>query len=86
MKAFVTSQFGCCLLVRVFHSRVLDNKINSLYERALRITYGDRSSSFRDQLKKHNSVSIHHMNVQALVTEMFKVENNIGPGIMEELL
>ena len=38
MKAFIISQFGYCLLVWMFHSRALNNKINSLYERALRIT------------------------------------------------
>ena len=32
----------------------------------LRITYGDRSSSFENLLKKENSVSIHHRNIQAL--------------------
>ena len=68
----------------MFHSRSLHNKINSLLERALRITYRDRSSSFEDLLKKGNSVSIHHRNIQALATEMFKVKNNIAPEIMRE--
>ena len=62
MKAYVISQFGYCPLVWVFHSRGLNNKINSLHERALRITYGDRSSSFHELLKKDNSVSLHHRN------------------------
>ena len=43
MKAYIAYQFGYCPLVWMFHSRSLNNKINSLYERALRITYGDRS-------------------------------------------
>ena len=68
----------------MFHSRGLNNEINSLHERALRITYGDRSASFEDLLKKDNSVSIHHWNIQALATEMFKVKNNIVPEIMKE--
>ena len=69
----------------MFHSRGLNNKINSLHERALRIPYGHRSSSFEDLLKKDNSVSIHHRNVQALKTEMFKIKNNIAPDIMKEI-
>ena len=68
----------------MFHSRSLNNKINSLHERALRITYGDRSSSFQDLLKKDNLVSINHRNIRALATEMFKVKNNIAPEIMKE--
>ena len=85
MKAYTISQFGYCPLVWMFHSRGLNNKINSLHERALRITYGDRSSSFEDILKKNNSVSIHHRNIQALAIEMFKVKNNIAPEIMKNL-
>ena len=86
MKAFVTSQFGSCPLVWMFHSRDLNNKINSFHERALRITYGNRSSSFQDLLKKYKSVSIHYRNIQALAIEMFKVKSNIAPEILEELL
>ena len=68
----------------MFHSRSLNNKINSLHERALRITYADRSSSFENLLKKDNTFSIHHRNIQALATEMFKVKNNIVPEIMKK--
>ena len=44
----------------MFYSKDLNKKNNYLHERALRITYGDRSYSFQDLLKKDNSVSIHH--------------------------
>ena len=81
----ITFQFGYCPLVWTFHSRGLNNKINSLHERALRITCSDRSSTFQDQLKKNNSVSLHHRNIQALATEMFKVKSNIPPEIMKEV-
>ena len=84
MKAYIASQFGYCPLVWMFHSRSLNSKINSLHERALRITYGDKSFSFENLLKKGNSVSIHHRNIQALASEMFKVKNNIAPEIMKE--
>ena len=36
-------------------------------------------------MKKDNPVSIHHRNVEALATEMFKVKNNIAPEIMKKL-
>ena len=85
MKAYIASQFGYCLLVWMFHGRNLNNKINSMHGRALRITYGDRSSSFDNLLKKDNSVFIHHRNIQALATEVFKVENNIALEVMKEL-
>ena len=72
MKAFITSQFGYCPLIWMFHSRALNNKINSIHERALRITYNDRTSTFEELLNKDNSASIHHRNLQLLVTELYK--------------
>ena len=59
MKSFITSQFGCCPLIWMFHSRALNNKINSIHERALRITYNGSKSTFEELLNKDNSVSIH---------------------------
>ena len=56
-----------------------------MHERVLRITFDDRSSSFEDLLEKDNLVSIHHRNIQALATEMFKVKNNVALEIMKEL-
>ena len=35
-------------------------------------------------LKKDDSISIHHRNIQTLATEMFKVKNNIAPDIVKE--
>ena len=84
MKAYIISQFGYCPLAWMFHSKDLNNKINSLHERTLRIAYRDRSS-FQDLLRKDNEVFIHHRNIQALATEMFKVKNNIALEIMKEL-
>ena len=72
MKAFIESQFGYCLLVWMFHSRSLNNKINRIHERAVRITYNDKSSSFQKLLEKNNSVTIHHRNTKTLATETYK--------------
>ena len=51
MKAFVESQSGYCPLIWMFHSRGLNNKINVIHERALRITYKDKSSTFQELLE-----------------------------------
>ena len=37
LKAFIESQFGYCPLVWMFYSRTLNNRINRLHERALRL-------------------------------------------------
>ena len=39
MKAFITSQFSYCPLIWMFHSRTLNNRINNIRERALRLIY-----------------------------------------------
>ena len=41
MKAFIVSQFNYCPLLWMFHSRKLNDKINKLHERELRIVYKD---------------------------------------------
>ena len=84
MKSFVASQFGYCPLIWMFHSRCLNNKMNSIHERALRITYQDRISTFQELL--NTSVSIHHRNLQALATEMFKNHRCLSPNILREIL
>ena len=73
MKSFIESQFGYCPLIWMFHSRGLNNKINRIHERALRITYNDKLSSYGEPLTKDSSVTIHHRNIRALVIEIYKV-------------
>ena len=50
----------------MLHSRGLNNKINRIHERALRIEYNDKSSSYSELLTKDRSVTIHHRNIRAL--------------------
>ena len=45
MKPYITPQFGYCSLIWMFHSTALNNKINSIHERALRITFNDSKST-----------------------------------------
>ena len=84
MKSFVTSQFSYCPLIWMFHSRRPNNKINSIHERALRITYQDNTSTFHELLNKDNSISTHHRNLQILATEMFKLHKGLSPEILRE--
>ena len=71
--------------MRMFHSRRLNKKINSIHGRALRITYQDHISTFQGLLNKDNSVSIHHRNLQALTTEMFNIHRGLSPEILREI-
>ena len=85
MKAFIESQFGYCPLVWMFHSRSLNNKINRIHERALRITYNDKSSNFQELLDKDNSVTIHHRNIRTLAIETCKFLQGLSPPLFNEI-
>ena len=85
MKAFIESQFGYCPLIWMFHSRGVNNKINHLHERSLRIVYKDNISSFEDLLKKDRSFTIHQRNIQSLAIELFKVKGNLSNNIMYDI-
>ena len=85
MKSFVISQFGYCPLVWMFHSRGLNNRINKIHERALRSVYNDSNSTFNELLIKDNSVTIHHRNLQALATEIYKAINDLSAPILKSI-
>ena len=69
----------------MFCRRSYNTQINHLHERALRIVYDDNESTFEDPLKKDNSVSIHHKNIQLLGIELYKVKNNLSTHLMSEI-
>ena len=66
----------------MFHSRRVNNKINHLHERSLRIVYKDNYSSYVDLLVKDKSFTIHQRNIQSLAIELFKVKRNLSNVIM----
>ena len=43
MKSSIESQFGYSPLIWMLHTRGVNNKINRIHERTLRITYNDKS-------------------------------------------
>ena len=58
MNTFVKSQFNYCPLIWMFHNRTLNNKINKLHERPLRIVYRDENLTFQDLLEKDNTIGV----------------------------
>ena len=65
----------------MFHSRKLNERINHIHERALRIVYEEFNPSFQ-KLLKDNFLNIHHKNLQKLVIDIFKVKNGLSPEVM----
>ena len=69
----------------MFHSKTLNNKINDLDERALRIVFFDYISSFCELLEKDESFSVHHKNIQSLAIEIHRFLNNLSPFIVNSI-
>ena len=82
MNSFIVSQFGYRPLVWMFHSRALNNRINRIHERSLRIVYQDYKASFADLLEKDESFTVHERNIQTLSLELYKVAWGVAPQIM----
>ena len=80
------SQFSYCPLVWMFCSRQINNMINKIHERALRIVLNDNISDFETMLRNMNDITIHHRNIQTLMIELFKIKYDLAPPIMDSML
>ena len=85
MKTFIQSHCNYWPLIWMFHSRSVNNKINKLHERDLRLVHKDENLTFPELLEMDNSVSVHHKNLQRLAIEMYKTKDNISPKPMQTL-
>ena len=56
VNLFITSHFFYRPLLGIIHSRPLNNLLDHIRERALRITYQDYNSSFKELLRKDSSL------------------------------
>ena len=60
------------------HGKGLNNKINNIHERALRVIYQDKKSIFQTLLKREKSKSVHVKNLPHLAAELSKIKNNLS--------
>ena len=68
----------------MFHSRKMNNKINHLQERCLRIMRSDKTSYLRKLLETDRSVLIHIRNLQILSAGLSKENKDLAPTIFSE--
>ena len=85
MKTLVESQFNYCPLIGMFHPRRLNNKINNVHKKALRIVYSDYKSTFQELQDKDASFSVHHRNIQTLAIKICKHIHGLSLAIMGEV-
>ena len=78
-NSILKSQFSYCPLVWMFCSRTSNNVINKIHERSLQVALDNNIGTFTELLAKSNDITNHHRNIQILMTEIFKIANNIAP-------
>ena len=83
MKAFIEPPFNYCPVIWMFHSRLMNNKVNRIHVRALELVYSDHVSSFDELVKKDRSFSIHHRNIQGLAVELYKFFHGLSLSFMK---
>ena len=81
----IKSQFNYCPLVWMFCSRQLNNLINKVHEKGLRLIYLDETKDIQQLLRGQSEITIHQRRLQVLVPELYKIVNGIAPPIMNSL-
>ena len=59
MNLFFNSQFSYCPLIWMSHRRIINNKINRLRERCMRLIYGNKASSFEELTARQTCFNTH---------------------------
>ena len=54
--------------------------------KALRIVLNDHFNDFETMLLNMNDITIHHRNIQTLMIELFKINHDLAPLIMDSVL
>ena len=59
--------------------KTMNNKVNHIYERALRLVYSDYSSNFDELIKKNDSIP--ESNIPKLDIKIYKFFHGLSPSI-----
>ena len=94
LNSVVNSQFSYCPLIWMFTSHYLNNALNSIHKRALRLTYNDFELPFDTILEDNKQKSINKKSIESLALEIMIMimsdlfvtrENNYNLRKFEEL-
>ena len=70
-KSYFLSQFNYCPFIWMNHNESINNKINNLHERALKLIYCDHSSNFQELLQRKVVNNI----APTIVSDLFSFSN-----------
>ena len=85
LNSVIKSQFTYCPLIWMFTSRYLNNALNNIYERALRLIYNNHEKSFNGILTENNLKTIHQKKLEFLAIEICKFQNGLSPPIISDI-
>ena len=85
LNSVVKSQFSYCSLIWMFNSRYLNNALNSIHERLLRLIYNDYQLPFDRILDDNKQKNIHQKNIESLAIEIYEFQAVLSPPIISDL-
>ena len=85
LNSFIKSQFSYCSLIWMFTSKGLNEKINRIHEKSLRLFLNDHQSTLDEMLDTLNGKTIHEQCIDRLLTEVSKFLNGYSPDIMNNV-
>ena len=81
LHAFITPQISYSSVVWMFHNRKLNNHINDIHKKPLKIVFQDHNPTFQELLAKDSSFKIHDRNLRELLIEIFKVKVELASKV-----
>ena len=69
----------------MFSSQHLNNALNSIHERTLRLIYSDYEIPFGSILEDNKQKSTHQKSIESLAIEIYKFQAGLTPPIMDDL-
>ena len=82
-NSVIKFQFTYCSLIWKLTPCYLNNTLNNIYERALRLIYNYHEKSFNSI--KNNLKTIHQKNFEFLAVEIYKFQNGLSSPIRNDI-
>ena len=84
-NSVILSQSNYCCIAWMFCSKTLQNKINQIQKRALRIVYNEPNLNLDKLVELDEGTTIHIKNIIALLTEVYKTSRGENPIFMNKI-
>ena len=84
-NCFILFQFNYCCPVWMFCSKTLQNKINQIQKRALRVVYNEPNLNLDKLVELDKTATIHIKNIITLLTEVYKITSGENPIFMNKI-